>query len=79
MKKDDYVLLKPRCYIKGKFIGRRKCKNRILSIPCKVVKDYDGGFICLGPSVHYMTFKKQYDMRIDQFNKRKKGNSQNTA
>ena len=43
LKKNDYILLKPGCYLKGLLIKIRKCKNRVLSVPGTVLKDYDGG------------------------------------
>ena len=51
LKKDDYILLKPGCYLKGRLIAHKKCKNRVISIPAIVIKDYTGGLIGLKPSV----------------------------
>ena len=45
------ILLKSGCYLKGRLIKIRKYKNRVLSIPEIVLKDYDGGLIHFTPSV----------------------------
>ena len=51
LKKNDYILLKPGCYLRGKLIKYHKCKNRIISVPGIVIKDYEGGLISFKPSV----------------------------
>ena len=38
LKKNDYILLKPDCYSKGKLIKYRKCKNRVISVPGMLLK-----------------------------------------
>lgn len=56
LKKDDYVLVREVCYLKDRLKSNRKCKNRILSISARVIKDYEGGLICLRPSVDIYDF-----------------------
>lgn len=50
------MLVKSGCYLKGRLIAHKKCKNRILYIPAIVIKDYERGLISLQPSVDIYDF-----------------------
>ena len=65
IKKGTKLRLKPGCYKSGRSIKFRKNKNKIISIPATVIKDFDCGLLYVNIDASYYEFKENEEYYVD--------------